>query len=65
MMTKKHFERIAEEIKDLSESQDNGSGEKFGVDMVAFRLAILFQEMNPLFSRAKFLRACGQGDVTD
>ena len=69
-MTKKHFKAIAEIIKDnaLSESQeqipDHDAQIRVNTTLVvgkwiACALADYFADENPLFSRSKFLSACG------
>jgi hypothetical protein len=54
MLTKKHFEKIAEVI---SNHLNEGSG--LEAEHIADDLSSYFAEDNPLFDRARFLKACG------
>lgn len=54
MMTKRHFEAIAEVIQN-----EPDCGDEYTARHIAEALATLFAEMNPRFDRARFLRACG------
>ena len=50
MLTKKHFEKIAEIIRKNKEKQD--------FESVCNDLANYFAEENPLFNKSKFMEAC-------
>ena len=60
-MSKKHFEAIAAEIKELYQraTRHESPDEKTGVCNVARSLARVFSEFNPRFDRHRFLSACG------
>lgn len=64
-MQKRHFEGLAEMVRDLNLSLADGvhvndSGIKtFSAYTVAARLADFCQQQNPRFDRARFLAACG------
>lgn len=64
-MTKKDYELIASQldtVKSIFESNDMAT-EAVGVEGVAFQLAMAFSKENPLFSRAKFLKACNVKEI--
>lgn len=58
--TKATFEMVANIIKQARnlETQD---GRPVGLDVLARTFANKFAESNPLFDRARFLKACGIG----
>lgn len=65
-MTKKHFEKIAEAIKnDLPKAFDYPYWEMANTtyrDELVVLLADIFGEINQRFDRKKFMRACGTDD---
>jgi len=63
-MTKKHFEKLAEMIRSRIESaEDHGDyvSQVMGANMaqIAGEVAEVCMSCNPLFDKARFLKACG------
>lgn len=63
-MQRRHFEFIAETVREARTHFHTGHGWTF--EQWAYRLAVLFADRlettNPNFNRARFLRACGVED---
>lgn len=65
MMTRKHFEAVAQTIKDEFEATLPSSnpefirGAAYAVSETAYSLADYFARENPNFDRNRFLTACG------
>ena len=55
-MSKKHFEAIASDLRWFVES---GIHDVLTVKAIAEGLCDTFKQCNPLFSRSRFLEACG------
>lgn len=63
MMTRKHFEAVAEIMRDVDAStvQDPTAyehGRQFQSAVIVGRLADFFATQNPNFDRARFMEAC-------
>ena len=56
-MTKKHFQAIADVIRDFY-----SIGATANLESLSEELALEFEKINPNFDREKFLRACGTHD---
>ena len=57
MMTKKHFESIAQSIN----TQTTAEGWAVHKEGLIQRLADFFETQNPLFDRCRFIKACYEG----
>ena len=57
MMTRKHYEGIANALREVMEISDYELEEET-VRWVALRLSAFLAEDNPRFDRQKFLKAC-------
>ena len=57
MMTRKHYEGIANALREVMEVSDHELEEET-VRWVALRLSAFLAEDNPRFDRQKFLKAC-------
>lgn len=58
-MSRKHFEVIAEAIKNSASSLRDTPEHTDAIGCVARSLAAVFADENPRFDRARFLAACG------
>lgn len=58
-MTKKHFEAAARLIETAGDDQDESLQAR---QFAAHVFALVAEETNPRFDRARFLKACGLGD---
>jgi len=59
MTSKKHYVAIAREIAELLKDLEGSNAAINAVALLAGRLACIFQDDNPAFSRGRFLQACG------
>ena len=57
MMSRKHYEGIANALREVMEVSDHELEEET-VRWVALRLSAFLAEDNPRFAREKFLKAC-------
>jgi len=56
-MSKKHFVALAKGLKEVRPNAANESHEQWQRDCIM--VAIVCEDANPRFDRARFLRACG------
>jgi len=59
MTSKKHYVAIAREIAELLKDLEGSNAAVNAVALLAGRLACIFKDDNPSFSRERFLQACG------
>lgn len=58
-MTAKHFNAIAQTIRDCMERAERDEPERYGQAVLARELADTFKQFNPRFDHARFLHAAG------
>ncbi len=58
-MQRRHFELIADVLRDTLDFYGEEATFKAPVETVALRMATRLASTNPNFDRARFLRACG------
>ena len=64
-MSRKHYVAVAQAVKDVRDiAKDSPSvrNASEALDLLARRLATVFQGDNGMFDRNRFLRACGSND---
>lgn len=59
MFTKKHFEKFAEEIRDLKELHDLQEVDQHFPEAIANFCAVVFERTNQNFDKYRFFKACG------
>ena len=61
-MSKKHYVAVAQAVKDVRDIAKDARNVSEALDLLAQRLATVFQGDNGMFDRNRFLRACGSND---
>ncbi len=61
-MSKKHYVAVAQAVKDVRDIAKDVRNASEALDLLAQRLATVFQGDNGMFDRNRFLRACGSND---
>ena len=64
-MQKRHFEAIAQVLRDLTAKDSNGNDTIVDVALLRSRFADLCEAQNPRFDRSRFIAACAGKDSTD
>jgi hypothetical protein len=57
-MSRKHFEALAEVVRNLRQEAARHDSDWICIDAVASALAKMAYQFNPRFDRMRFLRAC-------
>lgn len=60
MLTRKHFQAIADCIKQVQETRRDDHAVAF---QIALNLCVILKDANPAFDRQRFLTACGFPDA--
>ena len=61
-MSRKHYVAVAQAVKDVRDIAKDARNASEALDLLARRLATVFQGDNGMFDRNRFLRACGSND---
>ncbi len=61
-MSRKHYVAVAQAVKDVRDIAKDVRNASEALDLLARRLATVFQGDNGMFDRNRFLRACGSND---
>lgn len=65
MITRKHYKKIAEVIREEADAMGGNIGGYAAVTSLALTLADVFAEDNPRFDKQRFMKACGWITITN